>query len=106
MTARISKISPSGMRTTVVDQLPSSQTSATFGSQPSGVADVKFIDKTLYGMLSGAGCSHGIMNKPNAIILVDPAGHKVSYIANLSQFFMTHPVKNPNPADFEPDGTP
>jgi hypothetical protein len=46
------------------------------------------------------------MNKPNAIILVDPAGHKVSYIANLSQFFMTHPVKHPNPADFEPDGTP
>jgi hypothetical protein len=106
MTARISKISPSGRRTTVVDQLPSSQTSATFGSQPSGVADVKFIDKTLYGMLSGAGCSHGIMNKPNAIILVDPAGHKVSYIANLSQFFMTHPVKHPNAADFEPDGSP
>jgi len=106
LTSRISKISPSGRRTTVVDELPSDQTSATFGSQVTGVADVKFIDNTLYGLLAGAGCSHGIKDKPNAILRVDPAEHKVAYIANLSHFFMTHPVAHPNPADFEPDGTP
>jgi hypothetical protein len=106
LTSRISKISPSGRRTTVVDELPSDQTSATFGSQVTGVADVKFIDNTLYGLLAGAGCSHGIKNKPNAILRVDRAEHKVAYIANLSHFFMIHPVKHPNPADFEPDGTP
>lgn len=106
MTARISKISPSGRRTTVVDHLPSSQTSPTFGSQITGVADVRFIDNTLYGLLAGGGCSNGNKDKPNAIIRVDPAEHKVAYIANLSQFFMTHPVAHPNPADFDPDGVP
>src|SRR3977135_369122 len=40
--ARISKISPHGFRTTVVDNLPSSQTSAESGSLISGVADVAF----------------------------------------------------------------
>ena len=41
--ARISKIGPRGFRTTVVDNLPSSQTSADSGSLISGVADVAFI---------------------------------------------------------------
>lgn len=106
MTARISKISPSGRRTTVVDELPSSQTTPTFGSQVLGVADVRFIDNTLYGMLAGAGCGNGIKDKPNAILRVDRAKHEVAYIANLSHFFMTHPVEHPNPADFTPDGVP
>src|SRR6266581_7912411 len=39
-TARISKISPNGTRTTVADNLPSSQTSPVIGSLVSGVADV------------------------------------------------------------------
>src|SRR5947209_12433032 len=43
MTASISKISSDGVRTTVVDHLPSSQTSAGSGSLVSGVADVAFI---------------------------------------------------------------
>jgi len=39
-TARISKISPDGTRTTVIDGLPSDQTAAQQGSLVSGVADV------------------------------------------------------------------
>jgi len=42
-TARISKINSAGVRTTVVDKLPSSQTNAASGSLVSGVADVAFI---------------------------------------------------------------
>ena len=106
MTARISRISPSGRRTTVVDDLPSSQTSPTFDSQVTGVADVRFIDNTLYGLEAGAGCANGIKEKPNAILRIDRAEHEAAYIANLSQFFMTHPVKHPNPPDFDPDGVP
>lgn len=56
-TARISKISPNGTRTTVIDGLPSDQTSAAQGSLVSGVADVAFIDGKLYALLAGAGCS-------------------------------------------------
>jgi hypothetical protein len=59
-TARISKVSPSGVVTTVADHLPSSQTSPAFGSLVSGVADLAFIGGNLYALLGGAGCSHGL----------------------------------------------
>jgi len=101
---RISKISPSGERTTVVDDLPSTQTSATTGSLISGVSDIEFVDKTLYALLAGAGCSHGVGGLPNGIVKVNPDG-TWQLIANLSAFQKSHPVANPNPADFEPDGS-
>lgn len=104
MTARISKISPSGERTTVVDNLPSSQTSPMQGSLISGVADVAFVKGTLYALLAGAGCSHGIPDVPNGVIQVHPNG-TWTMLANLSAFVQSHPVQNPEPDDFEPDGT-
>ena len=69
--ARISKIGPHGFRTTVVDNLPSSQTSPDLGSLISGVADVAFIGDKLYAVLAGAGCSHGVPNLPNGVIRVN-----------------------------------
>ena len=45
-------------------QFPSSQTSADSGSLISGVADVAFIGNTLYVLLAGAGCSHGVPQVP------------------------------------------
>jgi hypothetical protein len=104
MTARISKISPSGDRTTVVDHLPSSQTSPALGSLISGVADVAFIKGNLYALLAGAGCSHGIPDVPNGVIRVNPNG-SWTMLANLSAFIQAHPVQNPEEEDFEPDGT-
>jgi hypothetical protein len=102
--ARISKISPRGFRTTVVDNLPSSQTSAASGSLISGVSDVAFIGNKLYALLAGAGCSHGVPSVPNGVIRVFP-NTSWSLVANLSRFQMNHPVQNPDPDDFEPDGT-
>ena len=102
--ARISKIGPHGFRTTVVDNLPSSQTNAESGSLISGVADVAFIGTNLYAVLGGAGCSHGVPAVPNGVIRVFPSS-RWSLIANLSRFLMNHPVANPEPGDFEPDGT-
>lgn len=102
--ARISKISPHGFRTTVVDNLPSDQTSPDSGSLISGVADVAFVGDTLYALLSGAGCSHGVPSVPNGVIRVF-ANSSWSLIANLSRFQKNHPVLNPEPDDFEPDGT-
>lgn len=104
-TSRISMISPDGERTTVVDGLPSSQTSENLGNLVSGAADVAFIDDTLYVLLSGAGCSHGVKDTPNAILRVNDDG-STTQIADLSAFYKANPVKNPQPADFEPDGTP
>jgi len=103
-TARISKIAPNGAVSTVVDGLPSSQTNPGLGSLVIGVADVAFVNGKLYAILAGAGCSHGLRGTNNAIIRVNSDG-TWSEVANLSAFQKTHPVANPEPDDFEPDGT-
>jgi glucose/arabinose dehydrogenase len=104
MTARISKITPDGTtRTTVIDNLPSSQTAGA-GGFVSGVADIAFIDHTLYAILAGAGCSHGLAGTVNAVLRLEEDG-TVTQIADLSTFQMQHPVTYPEPDDFEPDGT-
>jgi len=103
--ARISKIDRHGVRATVVEGLPSSQTSAASGSLVSGVADVAFIGQNLYALISGAGCSHGVANTNNGIVRVHHDG-TISPVADLSAFYKANPVEHPNPGDFEPDGTP
>jgi hypothetical protein len=103
-TSRISRISSSGNRTTVIDNLPSSQTSAASGGLTSGVSDIQFINGTLYGMEAGAGCSHGLLKTNNTIFRVNSDGTRTN-VANLSAFVKAHPVANPDAGDFEPDGT-
>src|SRR5260370_16235238 len=61
---RISRISRAGVLSTVVDALPSSQTSKALGSLVSGVSSVAFIGHRLYALLSGAGCAHGVPTVP------------------------------------------
>lgn len=103
-TARISRVSPDGVVTTVADHLPSSQTNAAQGSLVSGVADVAFTGNTLYAIMAGAGCSHGLAGTDNGVLRVNPNG-TTSMVADLSVFQKRNPVANPNPGDFEPDGT-
>src|SRR5262249_28376523 len=103
--ARISRITPAGVRTDFATGFPSSQTSTAVGRFTSGVSDVAFVGDTLYALVSGAGCSHGVPGVPNEIVRIDPNGGRTP-IANLSAFWAAHPVQNPEPDDFEPDGTP
>jgi hypothetical protein len=101
--SRISRIDKHGNVETYVDGLPSSQASGL----ASGVADVAFIDDTLYAILAGAGCSHGVPSIPNGVIRVNP-DRQWAFVADLSYFQASHPVANPTDAvngDFEPDGT-
>jgi len=102
--SRISKIDRDGGRTTVADNLPSSQTSPAVGSLVSGVADIAFLDGNLYAILASAGCSHGVPSIPNGVIRVRRDG-TWSMIADLSAFQRAHPVAVIDPDDFEPDGT-
>jgi hypothetical protein len=102
--ARISKISPAGVRTTVVDNLPSSQTSEALGSLMSGVGDIAFVGNDLYALMAGAGCSHGLIGTTNAVLRVNPEG-TTTQIADLSAFQNDHPVLHREDDDFEPDGT-
>jgi len=101
---RISKVDATGARTTITDQLPSSSANEIIGGDVEGVADVAFIGNQLYAILAGAGCSHAVPTVPNSIIKVNPNG-TWTQVANLSAWLQSHPSANPEPGDFEPDGT-
>jgi hypothetical protein len=101
---RISRVDSNGVRTTVTDQFPSSQTSPNQGNLVSGVADIAWIGNTMYAITAGAGCSHGVLTEPNGVYRIGAGGVPI-LVADLSAFQMAHPVANPEPDDFEPDGT-
>lgn len=94
----ISKVSPAGDRTVVTNQLPTSA-----GEGILGVADVAFIGNTLYALINGGGCTHGVPSVPNGIIKMNSNG-TFNVVANLGSWQTTHPVAHP-PIDFEPEGT-
>ena len=58
----------------------------------------------MYALLAGAGCSHGHTDVDNGIVRVNNDG-TTTQVADLSAFIKANPVANPDPADFEPDGT-
>ncbi|HEY2349558.1 MAG TPA: ScyD/ScyE family protein [Puia sp.] len=101
---RISSIDGSGVRTTWVENLPSSQSAVTQGSLVSGVADVAFVGKTLYALLTGAGCAHGVPTIPNGVVRINP-DRSWTMAADLSSYVVSHPVANVDSSDFDPDGT-
>jgi hypothetical protein len=100
-TGRISKLDRSGNRTTVASGFPSSLAAE---GDLQGVADIAFLNGTLYAVTSGGGCSHGNISSPNIIARVDTKSGSWKAIVNLSQFVQSHPAAYPDLADFEPDG--
>jgi len=98
--SRISRIDRGGTRSTWVDNLPSSVNGL---GDVSGIGDIAFIGNTLYAVITGAGCSHGVPTIPNSVIKIN---HDKSWtqVADLSNYLKTHPVMHPEPDDFEPDG--
>lgn len=97
---RISKINQAGVRTTLTDQLPSSISSL---GDIVGVGDVAFVGHTLYAVITGAGCSHGVPSIPNSVIRFG-SGNSWTEVTNLSKYLKNNPVENPEEDDFEPDG--
>jgi hypothetical protein len=100
-TARISKI-VHGKPVTVAQGFPSSQDS---GGDLIGVADVAFVDGTLYALVAGGGCSHGNPDSPAGIAWVNRSTGQWKLIADISAFIKAHPTKYESADDFEPDGT-
>ncbi len=99
---RISRIDYSGRRSTVADTFPTTQDS---GGDLMGVADVTFLNGTLYALVSGGGCSHGNPNSPSGIARVNPGTGKWSMIADIGAFLKTHPAMYESADDFEPEGS-
>lgn len=101
-TARISKISPNGTRTTVASGFPSTQDSM---GDLIGVADVVFLNGSLYALVAGGGCSHGNPDSPSGIARVNRSTGQWNLIADIGDYLKTHPAKYESADDFEPDGT-
>jgi hypothetical protein len=101
LTARISKISSTGKRTTVASGFPSTVS----GGGTIGVADVAFLNGKLYAVVAGGGCSHGNPDNPSGIAEVDRNTGKWTMIADIGAWLKTHPSAYESPDDFEPDGT-
>ena len=70
-----------------------------------GVADVAFLDGSLYALVAGGGCSHGNPNSPSGIAKVNRSTGEWNLIANVGAFLRRHPAKFESTDDFEPDGT-
>lgn len=64
-----------------------------------------FIGNTLYALIAGAGCSHGVLHSTNGICRVNSDGSH-HLIADLSSYYKAHPTQIIEPDDPEPDGTP
>jgi hypothetical protein len=99
-TARISKIDRHGVRRTVIDGLPSGQSTV---PDWQGVADVAFIDHRLFALVQGGGCSYGAKAFPKSIIEVDARTGKYRQIADLGAFRRAHPPSLPDD-DLEKEG--
>jgi hypothetical protein len=100
-TARISRITANGSRTTFASGFPSGRNAM---GDLLGVAAVAFIDHTMYALSSGGGCSHGTFASPAGIARVSPSG-AWAIVANLSAWQAANPVAHPSTGDFEPDGS-
>jgi hypothetical protein len=105
LTARISKISPSGKVTTVASGFPSVTIGPDGANGTIGVADVVFLDGELYAVVGGGGCSHGNPKHPSGIAKVNLKNGDWYLIADIGAWLKTHPAKYESMDDFEPDGT-
>jgi len=101
-TARVSKVSPKGVVTTVASGFPSTQDAM---GDRIGVADVVFLDNDLYVVVAGGGCSHGNPDSPTGIAQVNRITGQWKLIADIGAFLKTHPTRYESADDFEPDGT-
>lgn len=102
-TSRVSRITPSGERTTVIDKIPSARDPYdwTYGAQ-----DVALMDGAVYVLLQSGGCSRAMDDVPNGILRGNPDG-TWSNFANISAVLHANwPPKSPMDDDMEPDGMP
>jgi hypothetical protein len=102
-TGTIAKVDSQGHLSILAKGLASSQNSI---GDTFGVADVAFLNDTLYGLVAGGGCGHGNPNLPNGIVKVNTKNGSWDYITDLSLFYLENPAAYTNADDFEADGVP
>jgi sugar lactone lactonase YvrE len=103
-TATVTRVTLNNEQSVVVSGLPSAISSLPSGDTD-GASDVVFLGDNLYVLVAGGGCSHGNPDAPAGIVRAKLRQDKWDYIADLSTYLRGNPVADPNPGDFEPDGT-
>jgi hypothetical protein len=103
-TATVTRIAPNGEKSIVVSGLPSALSSLPSGDTQ-GAADVEFLGDKLYVLVAGGGCSHGNPDQPAGLVRAEVNKGTWEYVSDLSAYLRANPVANPNPDDFEPDGS-
>ena len=102
-TATVSEVDRSGHLSVLAKGLASSQNA---GGDTFGIADVAFLNDSLYALVAGGGCSHGNPDLPNGIVKINLKNGKWDYITDLGLFYIEHPAAYVDTADFEADGVP
>jgi hypothetical protein len=89
LTARVSRVSLQGGRTTILDRLPS----ATTGQDELGAADVAFLDNTLYVLTAAGGVDLGDSSFDNTVLRLDPASpsDEPTPVVNLTRYNLDNP---------------
>lgn len=101
--SRVSRISPDGERTTVVDRIPSARDPYDWTY---GAVDVALMGDTVYALLQSGGCSRAMDDVPNGILRGNADG-TWSNFADVSAVLRANwPPKSPMDDDMEPDGMP
>jgi len=101
-TSRISRVDAAGHRSTVSDGLPSAVDN--FDGYW-GVFDVAFVGHHLYALFDGGGCVRGHPDFPPSVIRIDRDTGRPTIVADLLAYTVSHPVANPDPDDYEPEGS-
>ncbi len=101
--SRVSRITPDGERTTVIDGIPSARDPFdwTYGAQ-----DVALMGDTIYTLLQSGGCSRAMDDVPNGVLVGNPDGTWNKF-ADISAVLRANwPPKSTMDDDMEPDGMP
>jgi sugar lactone lactonase YvrE len=97
--AGVAKVAGSAVTNAVTD-LP-----AAFSSElgNTGATDVAFIGSQMYVLEEASGCFSDTPNRPGGVYKVNADG-TTTLVANLDQYYLTHPVTTPDLSDFSPLG--
>jgi hypothetical protein len=89
LTARVSRVSLQGERTTMLGRLPS----ATTGQDELGATDVAFLDNALYVLTAAGGVDLGDPSFDNTVLRLDPANPSTgpTPIINLTRYNLDNP---------------
>lgn len=103
-TATVTRIVPGVSQAVAVSGLPSAISSLPSGDTH-GASDVAFLGDNLFVLVAGGGCSHGNPDDPAGLARANTRKGTWDLVSDLSAFLEANPAAQPNPADFEPDGT-